>query len=422
MSTSTTDQFASRGDEVVMLLPRINIAAFADSEQTLGALAAASRDRRAARTHFTVTQGGIAAACKVYQGEPTPNVLIVESHGQREQVLLELSNLAEVCQPETKVIVVGHVNDIILYRELIRQGISDYVVAPVQPVNLIESISVLFKDPSSKPLGKIVSFIGAKGGVGSSTIAHNVAWHLSQRNGIETVITDLDLAYGTTGLNFDLRDGASGGILEALNAPDRIDSTLIDRIMSKLGDRLNLLAAPGGVDRDLTLDAQSVETILNTLRSTSPMIIVDVPYVWAPWVRHTLLGSDEIIITATPELPCLRNTKNLFDHLKSQRQNDKLPRLILNQVGMHKRQEISAAEFAKATGVEPFATIGHDPQSFGLAQGNGKMLAEIAPKAKVTEIIPQIAAAVSGQFRDQPVKKSSGVLDKLSFLKKKKQA
>jgi pilus assembly protein CpaE len=407
--------------QTVVLLPRIKIAAFADNDQTLAVFNSVSKDRRSVRAHFEVHGGGIPAACRAYQAEPTPNVLIIETHGQREQVLMELSSLAEVCQPDTKVIVLGHVNDIILYRELIRQGISDYIVAPISPVALLEAIAAVYNDPKAKPLGRVISFIGTKGGVGSSTIAHNVAWNFSQKQSIETVITDLDLAYGTTGLNFDMRDMPGSGILEVLSQPDRIDATLIDRVMNKLGDKLNLLGSPGGVERDVNVESQAVQAIINTLRSSSPMIVVDVPYLWSPWIKYTLLSSDEIIITATPELPSLRNAKSLIEHLKQIRHNDRQPRLIINQVGIPKRPEIKPSEFAQALGIEPMAVIPHDPQSFGTAQGNGKMLVEVAPKAKASEIMTQIAAELTGTKGLQDVKQAGSLLAKLPFLNRKKQ-
>jgi pilus assembly protein CpaE len=415
------DGTEATGSQNIILLPRISIAAFADNDQSLAVFNSAAKDRRAQRTHFVAHSGGIPAACRMYQSEPTPNVLIVETHGQREQVLMELSGLAEVCQPETKVIVVGHANDIILYRELIRQGISDYIVAPIPPVTLLESISSVYADPKATPLGRVISFIGTKGGVGSSTLAHNIAWHFSQKQSIETVITDLDLAYGTAGLNFDIKETAGSGILEALAQPDRVDGTLIDRIMNKIGDKLNLLGAPGGVDRELNVDAHAVQAIINTLRTSSPMIVVDVPYLWSPWIKHTLLSSDEIIITATPELPSLRNAKSIMDHLKQIRHNDRQPRLIINQVGIPKRPEIKVSDFASALGMDPIAVIAHDPQTFGTAQGNGKMLMEIAPKAKVSETIAAIAAGLTGTKDLQTRKQSSSFMGKLPFLNRKKQ-
>jgi pilus assembly protein CpaE len=408
-------------DFPVLLVPRIDLHIYCDNQQTGQVLQVAAADRRMSRAHVTVQLGGIPAAIQVYQTQPTPQVLVVETHAARDQVMAELSKLAEVCQANTKVVVIGHVNDVLLYRELIKAGIQEYVVAPVTAMGFIEIISHIYHDPKAAPLGKVVAFVGAKGGVGSSTIAHNVGWNTSQRRSIDTIITDLDLAFGTASLNFN-QDGA-GGILDALNQPDRVDATLVERMMTKLGDKLNLLNGPGSVDRDFTIEAHAVESIINVVRSSAPLVVVDVPNIWAPWIKYTLLNADEIIVTATPELPSLRNAKNLIDLLKQSRSNDKPPRLILNQVGIPKRPEISAADFGKALGVQPMAVIPHDPASFGLAQGNGQMLFEVAPKAKATEILDEIAATICGHSNTPSAKKSKGSLfSGLSMLKKKKQA
>jgi pilus assembly protein CpaE len=403
----------------VALVPRINIHTFCDNQQTAETLQASAMDRRMAKAHVTIQLGGILAAVQVYQSQPTPNVLVVESHSSRDGILAELSQLAHVCQPTTKVIVIGHLNDVVLYRELIRQGVSEYMVAPVAQMQLIETIANLYQDPKAKPLGRIVSFVGAKGGVGSSTLAHNVAWAMSRDHDIETVITDLDLAFGTAGLNFN--QDSSGGILDALNQPDRVDATLLDRLLTKLGDKLSLLSGPGGIERDATIDAAAIETILGVVRHSVPNVIVDVPNMWTPWIRHTLLNSDEVVITATPELASLRNTKNLIDMLKASRNNDKPPRLIINQFGVPKRPEIPAADFAKAVGVEPSLVIPHDPQSFGAAQSNGKMLFEVAAKSKTSELLIAFTNSLAGVEKQEKAGKSGlgAMFSKLPILRKK---
>jgi pilus assembly protein CpaE len=405
-------------DFPVVLVPRINIHVFATSQRTGQTVQSACVDRRMSRAHVTIQLGGIPAAVQVFQSQPTPNLLIVESEGNREQVMAELSQLAEVCQPDTKVIVIGHMNDVILYRELMKQGISEYIVAPTTSVNLIEVIANLYTDPKAAPLGKIIAFVGAKGGVGSSTIAHNVSWHLSQKNSIETILTDLDLAFGTASLNFNHEAG--GGIFEALSQPDRVDSTLIDRLMSKISNKLNLLNGPNGVEKDYNIEAHAVEAVLNVVRSSSPMVVVDCPNLWAPWIKHTLLNADEIIVTATPELPSLRNAKSLIDLLKQHRANDRPPRLVINQIGVPKRPEISVADFTNAIGIEAAAAIPYDPLTFGTAQGNGQMIFEVGPKTKAAEALGMLAQQFVGgasAVKAAPAKKS--FLSKLPLLKKK---
>ena len=362
--------------------------------------------------------GGILAAAQAFNGHQTPNLLIVESHSQRDMMLAELAQLAQVCAATTKVIVIGHLNDVVLYRELMRQGISDYIVAPFHPLQLVESVANVYRDPKADPIGRIFAFVGAKGGVGSSTIAHNVGWLASKSYNTDTVITDLDLAFGTAGLNFNQE--IASGMAEALGSPDRIDTTLLDRLLTKCGDKLSLLGAPGSVDREVVMEAAAIETILSVIRHNVPNVIVDVPNMWAPWIKYTLIQADEVVVTATPELASLRNAKNIIDLLKTARPNDSAPKLVLNQVGVPKRPEIPVAEFAKAVGMEPSAVIPYDPQIFGSAASNGQMVCEASAKSKPAEAMVALAKLVLATEKLPPPKaKSSSLLSKLSFLRKK---
>lgn len=397
-----TDHGAYSGQSVVASVPNINIRAFCEDQRTVQAIQSAADDRRMARAHVQMHMGGIAAAVQLFQSELTPNVVVVETVANRDVVLSGLAQLAQVCGPETKVIVIGHLNDIILYRELMRLGVSDYLVAPVHQLQLIDSIAGLFHDPGAKPLGRIFAFLGSKGGVGSSTLAHNVGWYMSRHLNTGTVITDFDLAFGTAGLNFNQE--TTQGIADALGQPDRVDQTLLDRLLTKCGDKLSLLASPGAIDRDLHVEAASVEVILNTVRSSVPCVIVDVPNMWAPWIKHTLIHADEVVITATPELASLRNTKNIVDLLKQARPNDAPPRLVMNQVGIPKRPEIPVADFAKAINVEPALTIAYDAQTFGTAASNGQMLAEVSAKAKAADAVAALAQMLLGQ--EKPIAKA----------------
>ena len=399
---------------VVASIPRINIHSFCEDQGTAAVIQAVAGDRRFSKAHIDVHMGGINAAIQVYQQQQTPDVLLVETSKSRDEVMAELANLAMVCEPTTKVIVIGQVNDVVLYRDLTRAGVSEYMVAPISENSVIELIANLYEDPEAEPIGRVTAFIGAKGGVGSSTIAHNVGWYISNNLGVDTVITDLDMAFGTTGLDFN-NDGVQG-IAEALNAPERIDSVLIDRLLTKCSDKLSLLLAPGSIDKEVNIDQDSLETVLDVVRKNVPHVVVDIPNIWAPWSKHTLSQADDVVIVATPELASLRNTKNLIDHLKSVRQNDSDPILILNQVGMPKRPEVPAAEFAKAVGVEPTVVINHDAKLFGTANSNGQMVFEISAKSPGAQSIAQLAEKLTGH--DMKTKKSVGKISILPLLNK----
>lgn len=407
-----TDYDDHSAQQIVAAVPHISIRAFCDDQRTVQAIQAAAADRRMSRAHVEIHMGGVAAAVQTFQSELTPNVILVETIANRDLVLAGMTQLAQVCGPDTKVIVIGHLNDVLLYRELMRLGVSEYLVAPVHQLQIIESIATLFHDPAAKPLGRIFAFVGSKGGVGSSTLAHNVGWYLSRQLNMDTIITDFDLAFGTAGLNFNQE--TSQGVADALGQPDRVDQTLLDRLLTKCGDKLSLLASPGAIDRDVHVESSSVEIILNTVRNSVPCVVVDVPNMWAPWIKHTLLQADEVVITATPELASLRNTKNLVDLLRQARPNDRPPRLVMNQVGIPKRPEIPVADFAKAINLDPALTIAYDAQTFGTAASNGQMLAEVSAKAKVAEAVATLAQMLLGQEKPAKPAKFS-----LPFLRKK---
>lgn len=403
--------------DVVVMIPRINIHAFCTDPRTGQAIQAAAADRRMQKAHVQVQPGGISAAADTYSQSETPNVLIVESQGNRDGVLAELAQLAAVCEPSTRVIVIGHLNDVLLYRELTRLGISDYLVAPVTSLQLIQSVGSLFNDPQGAKIGRVVAFVGARGGSGSSTIAHNVGWTVSRTYGLETVIVDLDVAFGTAALDFNVDPNQS--VADAFLQPERIDEAVIDRLLVKVGDKLSLLAPPSSVEREYPVDGSTIEHMIEVIRRTVPMVILDLPSSWMPWSRAVLSQADEVVITATPELAALRNAKTMIDLLKATRKNDRPPVLILNQLGVAKRPEIPLADFAKAVGAEPAYVLAFDPVTFGTAAGNGKMLAEVNARAKAVEHIAALAERATGRQPPAPKPKFSlPFLDKLSLGKK----
>jgi pilus assembly protein CpaE len=382
-------------DAAIAPVPRVTLQAFCETAEIATVLQASAGDRRMQKAHVKVQMGGAPAALEAYRTAPTPNVIVLESSGERGALLGQLDSLAEVCDPGTKVLVVGHVNDVVLYRELTRRGVSEYLIAPVQVLDVVRAVSELFHAPGAEPVGRTIAVVGAKGGVGASTVAHNLAWTLAGKLLNSTVIVDLDIAFGTAGLDFN--QDPPQGISEAVFAPDRLDSNLVDRLLSKCSDHLSLLAAPAALDRTVDLSETALDGILDILRASIPTIVFDVPHVWTAWSRRLLIGADEIVIVAAPELASLRNAKNLYDLLRGGRPNDQLPKVVLNMVGVPKRPEIPVAEFATALGTQLAAVISFDAQLFGTAANNGQMIAEVQPSGKAADILADLAGAVTGR-------------------------
>lgn len=380
---------------MVAPVPRITIQAFCESHDMMTTLEAASRDRLMSRATLGVSPGGTAAAAEFCRHNPVPNLLILESRAQNDALLAELEGLADVCDPGTRVLVIGRSNDISLYRELLRRGVSEYVVAPIGVTSLIAAISGIYREATSNKLGQVYAFVGAKGGVGSSTVAHNVGWTMARRFESDVVLADLDLPFGTAGLDFNL--DVSQGVADAIQDPSRLDEVLFDRLLTKCDDHFSLLAAPATLDKAYDLDANAFASLLEIAQANVPFTILDMPHLWTSWARNALLAADEIVITAAPDLANLRNAKNLVTFLKQARPQDPPPKLVLNQVGMTKRPEIKPAEFARALELEPLAAIPFDAQAFGTAANNGKMIAATAAKSAAAGAFIDVAAGVAGR-------------------------
>lgn len=392
------------GEEIIAPLPRVTLQAFCETREVADAMQTVAADRRMDKVQARIQMGGPAAAVEAFRGAPTPNVIVLETVTEPSALIANLEALAESCDPGTKVVVIGHVNDIQLYRELIRRGVSDYLVAPFGILDLLRTLSELYAASGTATLGRTVAVVGAKGGVGASTVAHNVAWAIARNLDASTVIADLDIAFGTAGLDFN--QDPPQGIADAVFAPERLDANMLDRLLSRCSDNLSLLAAPAMLDRTVDLGEDAFELLFDLLRGSVPCIVLDVPHLWTGWARRALIGADEVAIVAAPELASLRNAKNLVDLLRAARPNDSMPRMILNQVGLPKRPEIDAGEFAKALGIEVMSSIPFDAQLFGTAANNGQMIAEIQSGGKVAEAFVQIATVLTGRGEQKRGKRS----------------
>src|SRR5271163_960156 len=396
-------------EEHIAPAPRVSVQAFCENVDTAAAIQAAGEDRRMAKAHLRIQMGGLTAAIEAYQSSPTPNVIILETESRGDDILAGLDQLANYCDSGTRVVVIGRMNDVALYRDLVRRGVSDYLIAPVGTLQIVRSVCGLFSAPDAKPVGRVIAVVGAKGGVGASTVAHNIAFSIARDLMLDAVVADLDLAFGTAGLDFN-QDPAQG-IAEAVFSPDRIDTAFVDRLLSKCTDHLSLLAAPATLDRVYDFGADAFETIFDSLRATVPCAVLDVPHQWTGWARQTLIAADDILIVAAPDLANLRNTKNLYDLLKASRPNDHRPLYCLNQVGVPKRPEIKAVDFVKALDDEPIATIAFEPELFGAAANNGQMIAEITANHRTAEMFRHLAYKLTG--REEPKKQRSGLFSPL---------
>ncbi|QDW38922.1 AAA family ATPase [Bradyrhizobium sp. KBS0727] len=406
-------------DEYISPAPRVSVQAYCASVAVATTVRAASEDRRLGKAHLSVHMGGVAAAIEAYQKAPTPNVIMLETEVEHD-ILEGLDELAAVCDAGTRVVVIGSASDVAPYRELVRRGVSDYVVGPVQPLDVVRAICGLYASSEEVAVGRVIAVVGAKGGVGASTVAHNVAWAIARDLAIDSVVIDLDLAFGTASLDFN-QDPVQG-IANAISQQERPDTAFMERLLAKCTDRLSLLAAPATLDQVYDFGADAFDAIFDTLRMTTPCIVLDVPHQWSAWTKRALIGADDILVVAEPDLANMRNAKNMLNVLKAARPNDRPPLYCLNQVGMHRRPEITVREFAKAIESQPIAAIPFDSKMFGTAANNGQMIAQVSATHKTTTMFLQMAQRMTGHAVTKKASFLTPILKKLQGATVRKRA
>src|SRR6202035_3770511 len=146
-------------DDHIAPAPRVSVQAFCETVETAAAVQAAGEDRRLGKAHLKIQMGGMAAAIEAYRTVPTPNVIVLETEG-RSDILAGLDQLATVCDAGTRVIVIGSVNDVAPYRELVRRGVSDYVIGPVDTLDVVRAICGLFSASEAVTVGRIIAVVG----------------------------------------------------------------------------------------------------------------------------------------------------------------------------------------------------------------------------------------------------------------------
>ena len=379
-------------------IPHITIEVFRETDAFEDVWARAAEDRRLVTASTEIFTGGFPAAIKRYSQQQTPNLIIVETDSSDDILEIETDSLAEVCDPNTHLIVVGHRNDIALYQKLLNMGVSNYMVYPVTIATIIGAISEVYKEPGKEKIGRVTAVIGAKGGVGASTIAQNIAYLTGQQTHSEVMLVDMDLAFGTASLNLDVEPNQ--GLSELIDQAERLDAAMLDRVLVKRGLYLSLLSTPPSLENERALDSFAIEKLLDVAGTHMPHTVLDLPHAWNEWTRRALVGADEVIVVATPELGCLRNATAMLTQLRALRPNDARPHLVLNQMDMPRRQEIPARDLAAILKVEPMAEIAHDPKLFSLAASAAKMVAEVGARKPVGKALDRIVAGLAESKRN----------------------
>jgi pilus assembly protein CpaE len=353
-----------------------------------------------------IMRGGIAKAIEYLSEQRSPHLLIVDISGI-DLPLSQIHALADVCEPGTNVVAIGDHNDVGLYRDLVDAGVSNYIVKPLTRELLTRALTPktnsgeMGRAAGSVKLGKMVSFIGARGGVGTTTLACNLAWHLANRQSRRVALVDLDLQNGDCSLLFNIT--TTPGVRDALANPLRLDPLLLDRIMTQHGERLFVLSSEEPLHENVQITATAIDTLFSVLRSQFHYIVVDVPRIPVPAFRRALEIADRRIIVVDQTMRAMRDavrlTKMFGDREIPGAEHSAEHRniFIVNRVGEH--HALSLTDVHKVLQVQPTSMVPFLPNLVTPAAHHGLMAAD--KRGKFADAVATLALELSGRKRRQ---------------------
>jgi pilus assembly protein CpaE len=349
-----------------------------------------------------VMRGGVAKAIEHLSEQRSPHLLIVDISGI-DLPLSQIHILADVCEPGTAVVALGDHNDVGLYRDLQEAGVSQYIVKPLTRELLTKALSPKpIASEITRPglkLGKMVSFVGARGGVGTTTLACNLAWHLANRQARRVVLVDLDLQHGDCSLIFNLN--TLPGFRDALANPLRLDHLLLDRIMTQVGERLFVLGGEEALHDNLQFTAAAIDTLFSVLRSQFHYVIVDLPRIPAPAYRRALEIADRRVIVVDQTMRSMRDAvrvAKMFEMPGTEQAAEHRNIFVVNRVGEVGQQHAVAMKDVRAVlQAQPTSLIPFLPNVVTPSAHNG--LAAANKRGKFANAVDILATELSGRKR-----------------------
>ncbi len=365
-----------------------------------------------ARRGVEVREGGLRDAIAHVQSGPVPTLLIVDI-SDTAQPAADMAHLKALCAGSSTIVALGTDNDVALYRSLVTAGATDYLVMPVSAQELrraILSVSPADHEPHESRDGRLICLVGARGGVGTSSLAVGMAWKLAQDFGKQVAILDLDLHFGTTALSFDVDPGK--GLRDALRDPERIDSLLVASALVNVSDSLYVLGSEEPLDEPVHIGGEAISRLIEELRSEVDHIVIDLP-------RHHLAESldllgrcDGVGLVTDLSLPSLRDAVRIRRVMDSHLGLENF-RVIANRVGHAKASELSVKDFEQSLGAKLDFQFSELPQAAKAAM-DGKPLAMGFKVKGSAEAFLDMVRALS-QLEDASVLKKKRNLFGLKF-------
>lgn len=378
-------------------------AAFVDDDETrelVGQLAADQGWRSAA-----IEKGGAADCVRTFGVLPPPRILLVDLSSSADAIV-DMAALKNLVGANTAVIAIGSVNDVSLFRGLIGAGAADYLVKPLAAEALLGSIEHAKLPPAPEPVevheGRLMFVIGARGGVGASTVALNSAWVMAHELEQRVALVDLDLQFGTLALGLDLEPGS--GLREALERPDRVDELFIERALARQSERLFVLGSEDPLDKPAVFPTQGLVHLLEDLVGRFDRIVVDLPRALTVQCADVLSSAHDIILVSDLSLVGLRDAVRLKRLIAGVAPGAKVT-IVASRAG--RADQLSLADFERGLETKIEHTVFFEEKIAGKSANVGQPIVKIARRSRPATAIHRLCVALcdGGKAKDTRGKK-----------------
>lgn len=342
-------------------------------------------------------RGGLRSAVQSLAIASSPNILMVDL-SESGDPLSDIGALAEVCEPGTVVLAIGQVNDVRLYRDLLNNGIHDYILKPLQPHVLhdaLVSAQAFFSAPrhgegETGHSHVSTAVIGTRGGVGASTLATSLAWLFGSEHKHPTALLDLDIHFGTGALALDLEPGR--GLTDAIENPSRIDGLFIERAMIRANDHLAILSAEAPINVPLMTDGSAFMHLEQEFRGAFEMTVTDLPRNMLVNFPQLLADMNVVVVTTELTLAGARDSIRILSWLKGNAPHVHIM-VVANKV-QPGATEISKADFEASIERKIDFQIPYDFKAATHAAKLGQTFAEANRATKAGAALRDVAHAV----------------------------
>ncbi len=369
-----------------------------------------------------VHKGGLRNAVQTLSVGASPNILFVDL-SESGDPLNDINALAEVCEPGTVVIASGEVNDVRLYRDLLASGIQDYLLKPFSADQMRDSINhaqAAMNAPKSNDASVdrphlSMAVIGARGGVGASTVATSLAWMFGSKWNRSTALLDLDVHFGTGALALDLEPGR--GLTDAIENPGRIDGLFIERAMVRAGEKLSILSAEAPINQPLLTDGSAFYQLQEEMRASFEATVIDLPRTMLVQHPHLVNDLQAIAVVAELTLAGARDSIRLLSWLKSNAPQANVL-MVINRAVAGAALEITQKDFEVSIERKVDFVIPLDTKTTSQAAKLGKSVGEVAKSTKLGTVLGDICTRLLATVDELEAVKSSKKASSTSLSEK----